>query len=49
MLTGLTHAHEGLAYLFVLSTFTSMALSPDARFGCETCLAEGWTHPHAIC
>ena len=27
MLTGLTHAHEGLAYLFVLSTFTSMALS----------------------
>lgn len=27
MLTGLTHAHEGLAYLFVLSTFTSMGLA----------------------
>ena len=27
MLLGLTHAHEGLAYLFVLSTFTSMALA----------------------
>lgn len=27
MLTGLMHAHEGLAYLFVLSTFTSMVLA----------------------
>lgn len=27
MLTGMMHAHEGLAYLFVLSTFTSMVLA----------------------